>query len=57
MRTIAKTILLLLTAAAWAGLADVGDALAQAAASQGPNWKPVTLVYVGDVGGKIEPCG
>ncbi len=21
------------------------------------SWKPVTIVYEGDVGGKIEPCG
>lgn len=55
MRTSAK-ILLLLLAAALVGAGAVPEAAAQAA-GQGEGWKPVTIVYVGDVGGKIEPCG
>jgi hypothetical protein len=26
-------------------------------AEQGVDWNQVTLIYTGDVGGKIEPCG
>jgi len=26
-------------------------------AQQGVDWNQVTLIYTGDVGGKIEPCG
>ncbi len=26
-------------------------------ASEGVDWNQVTLIYTGDVGGKIEPCG
>lgn len=56
MRTSAK-ILILLLAAALVGAGAVPEAAAQTAAGQGEGWKPVTIVYVGDVGGKIEPCG
>ncbi len=26
-------------------------------ADQGVDWNQVTLIYTGDIGGKIEPCG
>ncbi|HRX51555.1 MAG TPA: hypothetical protein P5571_09345 [Candidatus Krumholzibacteria bacterium] len=56
MRTMTK-ILFLLLAAALLGPAAAREAAAQAALGENPGWKPVTIVYVGDVGGKIEPCG
>lgn len=35
---------------------DPGPATAQADADDGP-WTDISVVYTGDVGGKIEPCG
>jgi len=49
-----STTLIALLALAAAGLAGSGPA-ARAAADD--SWRPVTIVYEGDVGGKIEPCG
>jgi len=55
MRTLQTTLFLLLVAALAGGV--TAAATAQTAAGENPGWKPVTIVYVGDVGGKIEPCG
>lgn len=32
-------------------------ALPAAAQEATENWLPITIVYIGDVQGKIEPCG
>ncbi|PID78490.1 hypothetical protein CSA17_06760 [bacterium DOLJORAL78_65_58] len=34
-----------------------GGAVKQAHAQDGGNWKNVTVLYLNDVKGKIEPCG
>lgn len=35
-------------------LSSVPVALSQ---QSGPGWRPVNIVYIGDVHGKFEPCG
>ncbi|MBU0743135.1 hypothetical protein KKG45_13340 [bacterium] len=35
----------------------IAPSLAQAPAPGDGDWSPVAIVYIADVGGKIEPCG
>ena len=48
-----KALMLALLAAVSAGL----SAPARARAAAEGDWLPVTIVYTGDVNGKVEPCG
>jgi len=54
MRTSTRTALLLLAMlAVLAGAPQIPTSYAD----QGVDWNQVTLIYTGDVGGKIDPCG
>ncbi|MDO9173032.1 MAG: hypothetical protein Q7W29_14500 [bacterium] len=48
LRAAATTVVALLL------LSSVPVALSQQSA---PDWRPVNIVYIGDVHGKFEPCG
>ncbi len=50
-------LILAVLAALAAALAATAAPLAGSGQKTDPSWVPVTLVYEGDVGGKIEPCG